>query len=320
MRRHNLPDLCALRRHDLADLCAFLAIAEYKTFTAAATRLGVTPSALSHSMRQLETRLGLRLLHRTTRSMSLTDAGLRLADQLRPAMLQIQTAVAALDGERQRPFGRLRIYAHPLAVEAITPVWQRFLSTHPEVHVEIQTGDAPIDIVADGFDAGIGLTPRVPADMIAIRVIGPLKAAIVAAPSYFASKKEPRTPDDLSSHDCVQFRDGDGSIFEWPFERDDKSRKIRVSGRVTVNSADLVTRAAVDGLGIAYTLEGIAEPFLRSGKLVRVLEAWSPTFEMSLYYPGRRQIPAALRALIDMIRSQQNLPGGNLPEALLKVD
>jgi DNA-binding transcriptional LysR family regulator len=305
-----------MRRHDFADLYAFLAIAKYQTFRAAATRLGVTPSALSHSMRQLETRLGLRLLHRTTRSVSLTDAGLRLVDQLRPAMRQIQAALEALDGERQRPFGRLKIYTHPLAVAAITPVWQRFLSTYPEVHLEIQTGDTPGDIIAKGFDAGIGPHIVVPADMIAIRVIGPLKAAVVAAPSYFAKNRKPRTPDDLLSLEGVEFRQNeDGSLFEWPFERHGKTRKIRVNGRVTVNNANLALRAAVDGLGIAYTLEGLAEPFLRSGKLIRVLKEWSATFEMSLYYSGRRQIPAALRALIDMIRSRQNLPdGGNFLE------
>ena len=302
-----------MRRNDFADLAAFLAIAEGHTFRAAATRLGVTPSALSHSMRQLETRLGLRLLHRTTRSVSLTDAGLRLVDQLRPAMHQIQGALEALDSERQRPFGRLRIYAHPIAVAAIAPVWQRFLSTYPDVHLEIQTGLMPIDIVAKGFDAGLGPHQRVPGDMIAVRVIGPMKAAIVAAPSYFALRKKPRTPEDLLALECVQFRtDGDGSLFEWLFERRGKTRKIRVSGRVTVNNTDLAVRAAVDGLGIAYSIEGLAEPFLRSGKLIRVLEEWSPKFEMSLYYPGRRQTPAALRALIDMIRPRRNLPEGGL--------
>lgn len=293
-----------MRRNDVADLAAFLAIAERRTFRAAAMRLGVTPSALSHSMRQLETRLGLRLLHRTTRSVSVTDAGLRLLEQLRPAMHQIQSALEALDGERQRPFGRLRIYSHPVAATAIAPVWQRFLSTYPDVHLEIQAGETPVDIVAKGFDAGLTPYHRVPADMIAVRVCGPLRAAIVAAPSYFELRKKPRSPDDLKSLDCVQFRmNGDGSIYAWDFERHGKRREVRVSGRVTVNSADLALRAAVDGLGLAYSLEGIAEPFLRSGKLIRVLEEWSPSFQgMSLYYPGRRQIPAALRALIDMMR------------------
>jgi DNA-binding transcriptional LysR family regulator len=303
-----------LRRNDVADLAAFLAIAEGRTFRAAAGRLGVTPSALSHSMRQLETRLGLRLLHRTTRSVSLTDAGQRLMAQLRPAMHQIQSALDALDGERQRPFGRLRIHAHPVAATAIASVWQRFLTTYPDVHLEIQTGETPVDIVAKGFDAGLTPYHRVPADMIAVRVVGPMKAAIVATPSYFELHKKPRSPDDLQSLDCVQFRmDGDGSLYAWQFERHGKWRKVRVSGRVTVNSADLALRAAVDGLGIAYTLEGIAEPFLRSGKLVRVLEEWSPNYQgMSLYYPGHRQIPAALRALIDMMRAGRDSRIGGL--------
>jgi DNA-binding transcriptional LysR family regulator len=257
-------------------------------------------------MRQLEERLDMRLLNRTTRSVSLTDAGRRLLDRLRPAIDQIADALENLNQERQRPVGRLRVYAHLVAAAAvIAPIWVRFLSTYPEVHLEIAVGDAPIDIVAKGFDAGIAPRDRVPADMIAVRVMGPMKIAVVGAPNYFARQRPPRTPDDLERHNCVQFRTGgDGKILPWRFERNRKSPRISVDGRVMVNNADLALRAAVDGLGIAYTLEDLAEPFLRSGQLVRVLEDWSPTIEgMFLYYPGHRQVPAALRALIDMIRT-----------------
>jgi len=298
-------------RADLANLTAFVAVADQRSFRAAASRLGVTPSALSHSMRQLEERLEVRLLHRTTRSVSLTDAGVRLLERLRPAISEIAGALEDLNQERQRPLGRLRIYANLVAASAvIAPIWGRFLSSYPEVHLELAVGDTPIDIVAKGFDAGIGpndarLLSWASADMIAVRVMGPMKIAVVGAPSYFARRRPPRTPDDLARHSCVQIRvAGDGTVLAWPFGRNGKSPRISVEGRVMVNNADLAVRAAVDGLGIAYTLESLAEPFLRSGQLVRVLEDWSPSFEgMSLYYPGHRQVPAALRALIDMIRA-----------------
>jgi DNA-binding transcriptional LysR family regulator len=293
-------------RGDLGNLTAFVAVADQRSFRAAASRLGVTPSALSHSMRQLEERLEVRLLHRTTRSVSLTDAGVRLLERLRPAISEIAGALEDLNQERQRPLGRLRIYsAHVAAAAVIAPIWGRFLSTYPEVHLELAVGDAPIDIVAKGFDAGIGVRERVPADMIAVRVMGPMKIVVVGAPAYFAKRRPPRTPDDLARHSCVQYRLAeDGAVLEWPFERNRKSSRVSVEGRVMVNNANLSVRAAVDGLGIAYTLEALAEPFLRSGQLVRVLEDWSPAFEgMFLYYPGHRQVPATLRALIDMIRT-----------------
>ena len=295
-----------MNRGDLADLTAFVAVADHLSFRAAASQLGVTPSALSHSMRQLEDRLGVRLLNRTTRSVSVTDAGLRLLERLRPAVGQIAGALEDLNQERQRPLGRLRIYAiHLAAAAVIAPIWGRFLSMYPEVHLELALGEAPIDIVAKGFDAGIGPRDRVPADMIAVRVMGLMKIAVVGAPAYFARRRPPRTPDDLARHSCVQYRrEADGDVLVWPFERNRKSRRISVDGRVMVNDADLAVRAAIDGLGIAYTLESLAQPFLRSGQLVRVLEDWSPSFEgLFLYYPGHRQVPATLRALIDMIRT-----------------
>src|SRR5258708_6519315 len=194
-------------RSNLADLTAFIAVADRLSFRAASSQLGVTPSALSHSMRQLEDRLGVRLLNRTTRSVSVTDAGLRLLEQLRPAINQIDGALEDLNQKRLRPMGRLRIYAvHVAAAAVIAPIWRRFLSTYPEVHLELAVGEAPIDLVAKGFDAGIGPRDRVPADLIAVRVMEPMKVAVVGAPTYFARRRPPRTPDDLAQHSCIQFR------------------------------------------------------------------------------------------------------------------
>ena len=295
-----------MERADLADLTAFVAIADARSFRAAASRLGVTPSALSHAMRQLEERLGMRLLHRTTRSVSVTDAGQRLLERLRPAIDQIAGALEDLNQERERPVGRLRIYASHLASAVVVPIWGRFLSTYPDVHLELAVGEAPIDIVAQQFDAGIGPHDRVPADMVAVRVTAPMKVVVVGAPSYFARRPPPRTPDDLARHSCVEYRRGP-DVFTWPFERNRKTRRIAVAGRVMVNTPDLAVRAAVDGLGIAYTIEARVEPFLRSGQLVPVLEDWSPSFEgLFLYYSGHRQVPVALRAFIDMIRTTRS--------------
>src|ERR1700726_2574305 len=204
-------------RGDLANLTAFVAVADRRSFRAAASQLGVTPSALSHSMRQLEERLGVRLLNRTTRSVSVRDAGLRLLERLRPAISEIAGALEDLNQGRQRPLGRLRIYANHVAASAvIAPIWGRFLSMYPEVHLELALGEAPIDIVAKGFDAGIGPRDRVPADMIAVRVMGLMKIAVVGAPAYFARQGPPRTPDDLARHSCVQYRrEADGDVLVW---------------------------------------------------------------------------------------------------------
>ena len=293
-----------MRRADLADLTAFVAVADNLSFRAAASHIGVTPSALSHTVRQLEERLAVRLLNRTTRSVSLTDAGLRLLDRARPAVEQISRALDDLKGEQGHPFGRLRLYVTHLAGAAvIAPVWARFLSTFPDVQLEVHADVTPVDIVAKGFDAGIGPKDWAAADMIAVRVMGPMRVAVVGAPASFARRHPPRTPDDLARHSCVQYRRAaDGTMFEWAFERHGKSRRISVDGRVIVNDTDLAVRAAADGLGIAYAAEAVADPFLRSGQLVRVLGDWTPAFEgFFLYYPGHRQVPVALRALIDML-------------------
>lgn len=303
-----------MRRGDLTDLPAFVAVADNLNFRAASERLGVTPSALSHTIRQLEERLGVRLLQRTTRSVSLTDVGSRLLERLRPALDQIGDALEDLNEKRDRPSGGLRIYTTSMAAETvITPVWARYLMSYPEVQLELRVGEEPIDIVANGFDAGIGTRDHAAADMIAAPMTGPMKVAVVGAPSYFAQRSPPRTPDDLAHHSCVQYRHGaDRSIQRWEFLCDDKLQRISVGGSIIVNGAKVAVRAAADGLGIAYAVESLAEPLLRSGQLIRVLEKWSPSIAgLFLYYPGHRRIPAALRALIDMIRSSRDTAGAS---------
>lgn len=300
-----------MNRGDLASLTTFLAIADHLSFRVAAAQLGVTSSALSHSVRQLEERLGARLLHRTTRSVSLTDAGVRLLERLRPGMDQISDALEELKEERRRPSGRLRIYAqYWIATTVIAPIWQRFLSNYPDVHLElcVESG-SEIDIVAGGFDAGITVRERVPAEMIAVRVTGPMQAAVVASPGYLAKHPPPRTPDDLSDHQCIQYRIGrDGEIFRWRFEKNGSKKLVSVRGGVTVNNPETAIRAALDGLGIVYLVDPLAEAHLRSGELVRVLESWSPCMEgVYLYYHGRRQPSAALRAFIDMVRAPKEI-------------
>src|SRR5215469_3086092 len=307
-----------MRRADLADLAAFVAVADNLSFRAAASRIGVTPSALSHTMRHFEERLGFRLLNRTTRSVSLTDAGQRLLERLRPAVEQISSGLDDLKGEQGHPSGRLRLYVTHLAGAAvIAPIWVRFLSTFPNVQLEVHIDTAPHDIVAKGFDAGIGPRDWAAADMIAVQIAGPMRVAAVGAPAYFARRRPPRTPDDLARHSCIQYRRAaDRTMFEWLFERNGTSQRISVDGRIIVNDTDLAVRAAVDGLGIAYAAEAVADPFLRSGQLVRVLPDWSPSFEgFYLYYPGHRQVPAALRALIDMLRTTR---GPALAKGLLE--
>jgi DNA-binding transcriptional LysR family regulator len=301
-----------MQRGSLSDLNTFLLVAEHLSFRAAAERLELTAPAVSHSIRQLETRLGVRLLNRTTRSVALTHAGVRLLECLRPAFDQISGALEELNEERQRPTGRLRIWAAPLgATLAVTPIWQRYLSTYPEVQLEIWTEMGPVEIVASGFDAIIGPNRWAAPNMIKVRLTGPIEIAVVAAPMYFAGRRPPRTPEDLVSHSGIQYRFGArGQIAKWDFERNGKEQHIAVPGRVTVNTIELALRAALDGLGIARVPAELAAPFLRTGQLIRILGNWSAAVEgYFLFYHGRRQVPAALRAFIDMVRAPKSGAG-----------
>jgi len=299
-----------MQRAALPELNTFLLVAEHLSFRAAAERLALTAPAVSHSIRQLEARLGARLLNRTTRSVSLTQTGLRLLDRLRPAFDQISGALEELNEEQKRPVGRLRIWVSPVAATiVVTPIWQRYLSTYPEVQLEMWADLSQPDIVASGFDAGIGPKRWVASDMIGVRVSEPMKIAVVGAPTYFAGRRPPRTPDDLASHSCIQYRLGaKGPLYKWQFEQDGKARQIAVAGRLSVNTPELAIRAVLDGLGIAYLPEGIAAPFLRSGQMIRVLEGCSASAEgQFLFYHGHRQVPATLRAFIDMVRAPKSI-------------
>jgi DNA-binding transcriptional LysR family regulator len=297
-----------MQRGTLPDLNTFLLVAEHLSFRAAAARLELTAPAVSHSIRQLEARLGVRLLNRTTRSVSLTQAGLRLHDRLRPAFDQISGALEELNEDRQRPTGRLRIWISPAATIVVLPIWQRYLLTYPEVQLEIYADIGRVDMIASGFDAVIGPKDWVSSDMIAVRVTGPVEIAAVGAPAYFARRRPPRTPDDLASHSCIHYRLGaKGPIAKWNFERNGKTRQIAVPGRLTVNTLELAVRAALDGLGIARVPEELAAPFLRTGQLMRVLESWRAAVEgLFLFYHGHRQVPTALRAFIDMVRASKS--------------
>jgi DNA-binding transcriptional LysR family regulator len=294
-----------MRRGEFADLTAFVAIADHLSFRVAASQLRVTPSALSHTMRQLEERLGARLLNRTTRSVSLTAAGELLLQRLRPAIEQIETALEDMDRERGRPSGLLRLSITPTAFAAVAQLWGRFLTTYPEIELELQVESEPVDIVSKGFDAGIRPRDRIPSDMVAVRIMEPFKVAVVASPQYLALRRPPRTPEDLGAHCCIQYRlAADTPLIKWPLKRDAICRYASVKGRLIVNTGDLALRGAIDGLGLAYITEALALPFLRTGQLVRVLEDWSPVLEgLFLYYPGHRQVPSALRAFIDMFQA-----------------
>jgi DNA-binding transcriptional LysR family regulator len=246
-----------MQRGALSDLDTFLLVAEHLSFRAAAERLELTAPAVSHAIRQLETRLGVRLLNRTTRSVSLTHAGIRLVHRLRPAFDQISGALEELNEEQKRPVGRLRIWVSPLAATVVVmPIWQRYLSTYPDVQLDIWADIGRVDIVASGFDAAIGSKDWVSSDMIGVRVTGPIKIALAVAPTYFAGRRPPRAPDDLASHNCIQYRVGaKGPLAKWLFQRNGKSRAVATSGWLTVNNTELALRAALDGLGIAYLPE-----------------------------------------------------------------
>jgi Transcriptional regulator len=303
----------AMRGSDLSDLSVFTAVAEHLSFRMAAEQLGLTTSALSHRMRQLEERIGVRLLNRTTRSVALTDAGRRLLERVSPAIEEISSAVGDLARERETPMGKLKIHTPTVTAEMImAPILREFLEKYPDVELELGGADGLTDIVAAGYDAGISLQEFLALDMTAVRVIPNMPIAVVAAPSYFAKHPVPKVPEDLLQHNCIRFRLAFGStLANWTFTKNRTSRRllaktdiIDVTGNLIVGDIGLALRAAVNGVGIAYTLESAADFFIRSGHLIRVLEEWSPSLEgFYFYYPGNRQIPAALRALIEMVKA-----------------
>jgi len=293
-------------RDELTVLAAFLAVAEQRSFTKAARQLGVSPSALSHAIRGLEERMGVRLLARTTRSVAPTEAGAQFLARLGPALADVQGALDQMAGLRDRPAGRVRLVTSRMAARMVlAPQLGRFARAHPDVTLDVTTtSEERVDLVAAGFDAGIHLGEFVERDMVAVRVSPEQRAAIVAAPGYFASRPRPKVPRDLTDHRCLNFRHGvHGSVYRWEFEKGRKAIAVGVNGPLTVDDTDTLLRAVLDGVGIAFTLEDHAAPHLASGALVRVLEDWCPPFAgYFLYYPSRRQQPPALSALIETLR------------------
>lgn len=294
-----------MRRDDLVDLNAFLAVAEDRSFTRAAARLGVSQSALSHTVRRLETRLGVRLLSRTTRSVAPTEAGEQLLGKLGPAFDEIETQLSALGELRDRPQGTIRITAAQHAAETVLwPVIEKLMIDYPEVKVELSVDSMLRDIVADRFDAGVRLSERVAGDMIAVRISPDLRMGAVASPTYFAKRPPPQSPQDLVAHNCINLRLTTlGGLYAWELEQDDQEQRIRVEGQFSSNDPRMIMAAARAGHGIAFLPDQYAQDDLASGALVRVLEDWCPPFAgYHLYYPSRRQPTPAFALLIERLR------------------
>ncbi|MGU2071099.1 LysR family transcriptional regulator [Pseudomonas aeruginosa] len=292
---------------DLSAFAAFLSVAAHRSFRSAAIELNITPSAISHSIKVLELRLGARLFNRTTRSVSLTEAGERLATRLRPVMSAIEEAIQEVEGNRSTPSGTLRINASEGAIRLVLkPVLARFLKNFPHVHLDIVSDGKLSDIVAEGFDAGIRLAEAVPQGMIAVPVMGPVRFAAVASPKYFEQYGRPSVPQDLYRHHCIRFRFESGIIYRWEFECHGITEKINVTGPLTLTDQPLMVEAAMDGIGIAFVPDHLATAGLRDGRLERVLEDWCPEYSgLCLYYSSQRHVSPILRALIDTLNDEK---------------
>ena len=295
-----------MARIDSSDLAGFLAIAKHRSFKAASVELGVTPSALSHALRTVEERLGLRLLNRTTRSVALTEAGERLFSRISPAFRDIADALEDLNTFRGKPAGTLRINsARQSARLVLIPLITKFLKAYPDIRVDLVINDALVDVVSAGFDAGVRFGETIAADMIAVPVGPRHRFAVVGSPGYFKKHKPPVTPHDLSKLPCIRYRFSSGAMYRWEFERGGIELDIEVDGPLTLGDQDLMLEAALDGAGLAYVFEQQAEQLIAKRKLVRVLADWCPAYPgFFLYYPSRRQVPAALRAFIDFSRAK----------------
>jgi DNA-binding transcriptional LysR family regulator len=291
-------------RDQLSVLSAFLTVAEERSFTRAAKRLGVSPSALSHAIRGLEERIGIRLLARTTRSVATTEAGEQFLARLRPALGEISGALDQLAGLRDRPGGRLRLLVTPSAgLMVLAQKLGEFARAYPDVVLDVTTALTRMDLVASGFDAGIHLGEFIARDMVAVRVSRDQRPAIVGSPEYFSSHPPPMSPHDLTRHRCINFRQGSAGIYRWEFDKADQSLTVAVNGPLIVDDAEVMIRAAIDGVGLAFAIEDRVARHLATGALVRVLEDWCPPFAgYFLYYPNRRQQSAALAALIETLR------------------
>ncbi|WP_163264542.1 LysR family transcriptional regulator [Chelativorans alearense] len=294
-----------MRGSDYAELRAFAAVVEHGSFARAAAHLGMSPSALSQVIRRLEERLGVRLLNRTTRSVAPSEAGERFLGRLLPVFADLDAAVADVRSLRDTPSGLLRINTTRIAaMHYLAPMIGPFLNNYPEITLDIVVDDKLVDIVASRFDAGIRLGEKVEKDMIAVRISGKLRQVAVAAPSYLDRFGMPATPHDLRRHRCINFRwPTDFSLYRWEFERDGEELEVAVEGPLIVNEPEMVTSAVLDGAGIAYLFTHQVESLVAAGRLVQLLEEWSPAFPgFYLYYPSRRQMAPPLRAFLDFVR------------------
>ncbi len=294
-----------MSRTDLNDITAFLAVARESSFTRAAAQLGVSPSALSQTIRNLEGRMGLRLLARTTRNVAPTEAGERLIQAIGPRLEEVETELAALTALRDKPAGTVRISAGEHAADLILwPAVQKLLPHYPDIKVEIIIDNGLTDIVTERFDAGVRLGEQVAKDMVAVRIGPDLRMAVVGAPEYFKGRKRPRTPQDLTEHDCINLRlPTAGGLYAWEFEKGDRELRVRVEGQLVFNTATLAVKAAVAGAGLAFVPEDRVRDHIREGRLLRVLTDWCTPFSgFHLYYPSRRQPRPAFAVLVDALR------------------
>lgn len=294
-----------MKREEMADLTAFLAVAEARSFTQAAAKLGMSQSALSQIVRRLEERLGLRLLTRTTRSVAPTEAGTRLLQTLAPALSQLDASISALGELRDKPTGTIRITSVEHATETVLwPVLEPFLRAYPDVKVEVVSGYELTDLAGDGFDAGVRLGEHVDKDMIAFCIAPDFRPAIVGAPSYFKNAGRPRVPQDLVHHKCINLRlSPTRGHYIWEFEKAGQKPKVRVDGPIAFNAIAMLRQASVDGLGLANLPEDYVAQHIADGRLARVLQDWCPAGPgYHLYYPSRRQPTQAFALLIHALR------------------
>ena len=294
-----------MRRDQIGDLLAFMAVARERSFTKAAAKLGVSQSALSHTLRGLEAKLGLRLLTRTTRSVSPTEAGERLLSKLGPHFDEIDAELAAVSELRQRPAGTIRITSGDHAVETILwPVLGKFLRRYPDIKVEVSIDYGLIDIVAQRYDAGVRFGEQVSKDMIAVAIGPDTRMAVAGAPSYFSGRAAPKVPQDLTGHKCINMRlPTYGGLYAWEFEKGRRKMNVRVDGQLVFNSVRPILNAALAGFGLACLPDDLVQPHASKGHLKRVLEDWCPPFPgYHLYYPSRRQNSPAFALLVDALR------------------
>ncbi|MBY5919780.1 LysR family transcriptional regulator [Rhizobium leguminosarum bv. viciae] len=297
------------KRNEIHELSIFLAIVQYRSFRKAADHLEVTASALSHSMKALEQRLGVRLLNRTSRSVAPTAAGTALAEKISAGLELINSGLEDLNGHYQAGAGSIRINVlKDAAVLLLRPAIPVFQQRFPNVELEVAVDDQFVDVTADGFDAGIRYSGTIPEDMIAVPLTAPLKWVAVGAPDYLRNHGRPVMPEDLNSHRCIRIRTGRGQIYKWEFERGDDRREIDVPGPLISGETDLAINAALEGAGLCYCLERLASPYVSAGRLEVVLPKWAsigPPF--SMYYSSRRQLPFGVEALIKIVRSLNGL-------------